>query len=107
MPPAPPVGRDASCPTRDAALVLLLAFVSLSAFAWVRDLWDADEGRYGAVALDMLRAGDWVTPREAGMRFMDKPALLYWMEMAAFSVLGATPFAARLPCLLGGAVLSA
>jgi 4-amino-4-deoxy-L-arabinose transferase-like glycosyltransferase len=106
MAPAPPGGRDASVPAQDAGLVLLLAFLSLSAFAWARDLWDADEGRYAAVALDMLRAGDWVTPREAGMRFMDKPPLLYWMEMVAFSVLGATPFAARLPCLLGGAVLA-
>jgi 4-amino-4-deoxy-L-arabinose transferase-like glycosyltransferase len=96
-PPAPP-----SRP-REALLVFVAAFACLAAFAGVRDLWDPDEGRYASVALDMVRSGDFVTPREAGMRFVDKPPLLYWAQDAAFAVLGPTPFAARLPCLLAGA----
>ncbi|MBL9087246.1 MAG: 4-amino-4-deoxy-L-arabinose transferase, partial [Planctomycetia bacterium] len=69
-PPSPPPARP-----RDAAAAFLLAFALLVAFAGVRDLWDADEGRYGTVALDMTRSGDYLTPREHGMRFMDKPPL--------------------------------
>jgi 4-amino-4-deoxy-L-arabinose transferase-like glycosyltransferase len=88
----------------EAVLAAIVAFALLAAFAWVRDLWDADEGRYAAVALDMKRAGDLVTPRENGMRFLDKPPLVYWGEAAAFTVLGETPFAARLPCLVSGAL---
>jgi 4-amino-4-deoxy-L-arabinose transferase-like glycosyltransferase len=104
-PPSPdPAGGT---PGRDVVLVLAGAFALLAAFAWVRDLWDADEGRYASVALDMLRRGDLVTPHEAGMRFVDKPPLLYWVEIAAFALLGAVPFAARLPCLLAGAALCA
>lgn len=93
-------------PTRrgtDALAAGLAAFLLLATLAWVRDLWDADEGRYAAVALDMRRSGDFVTPRENGMRFLDKPPLVYWAENAAFSVLGPGPFAARLPCLVAGA----
>jgi hypothetical protein len=110
-PPAPaaPPRPDADAPPgRGAwALAFLVAFVLLAAFAGVRDLWDADEGRYASVALDMLRAGDVVTPREHGLRFMDKPPLVYWMGAAAFAVLGPTPFAARLPCIVAGAALAA
>jgi len=95
-----PVGRR---PGRDVVVIFFLAFVLLTAFAGVRDVWDPDEGRYASVALDMRRAGDFVTPHEAGMRFVDKPPLLYWMENGAFALAGPTPFAARLPCLVAGA----
>jgi 4-amino-4-deoxy-L-arabinose transferase-like glycosyltransferase len=88
------------------AAAFLLAFTLLAAFAGVRDLWDADEGRYGTVALDMVRAGDYLTPREHGMRFMDKPPLVYWMACGAYAVLGPTPLAARLPCIVAGATLA-
>jgi 4-amino-4-deoxy-L-arabinose transferase-like glycosyltransferase len=110
MPSPPDGGRDETpppVPAKDGWTVFLLALLVLSAFAGVRDLWDADEGRYAAVARDMERSGDYVTPREAGMRFMDKPPLLYWMEVASFRVLGHTPFAARLPCIVAGAALAA
>jgi 4-amino-4-deoxy-L-arabinose transferase-like glycosyltransferase len=109
MSPDPPAGPPTSPAERRLPaplLAFLLAFAALAPFAWARDLWDADEGRYGAVALDMVRSGDYVTPREAGMRFMDKPPLLYWMEAGAIRVLGPVSFAARLPCLLAGAALA-
>ncbi len=106
-PASPPAEAPEAGRRGEAWLAFLAAFALLAAFAGVRDLWDADEGRYAAVALDMARSGDLVTPREAGMRFMDKPPLVYWMEVGAFAVLGPTPFAARLPCLLAGAALCA
>src|SRR5258708_36895651 len=55
----------------------------------------------------MERTGDFVTPREDGMRFMDKPPLLYWGEVAAFRAFGPTPFSARFPTLVAGAALAA
>lgn len=102
-----PLGDDDPPQRRDVLWAFLAALALLSAFAWVRDLWDADEGRYASVALDMKRFHDFVTPREDGMRFMDKPPLVYWMANGAYAVLGATPFAARLPCIIAGATLAA
>src|SRR5262245_62564253 len=91
----------------DAWRVFALALAFLAAFAWVRDLWDADEGRYAAVALDMRRSRDFVTPREDGMRFVDKPPLVYWVANVGFSALGVSPFAARLSSFAAGAALAA
>lgn len=101
--PAPTGERT---PPGDGFAVFLVAFALLAAFAGVRELWDADEGRYASVALDMARTGDFVTPRENGMRFVDKPPLVYWMASGAYAVLGATEFAARLPCIVSGACLA-
>ena len=110
-PPAPPpttvVPAPAESPRRgEAALAFVAALLLLLAFAGVRDLFDADEGRYGTVALDMVRSGDYVTPREHGLRFMDKPPLVYWAAAGAYAVLGATPTAARLPCIVAGATVA-
>jgi 4-amino-4-deoxy-L-arabinose transferase-like glycosyltransferase len=102
LPPAPAPARR-----HDAWLAFALALLVLAAPAGTRDLWDADEGRYAAVALDMRRSGDFVTPREDGMRFLDKPPLVYWAENGAFSLLGTNAFAARLPCVVAGAALAA
>ncbi len=93
----------ASLRRTDPVVAFLLALLLLSAFAGLRDLWDSDEGRYAGVALDMMRANDLVTPRENGMRFVDKPPLLYWMAIGSYRVFGVTPFAARFPDLVAGA----
>jgi 4-amino-4-deoxy-L-arabinose transferase-like glycosyltransferase len=43
-----------------------------------------DEPRYAAVAREMARSGDWVTPRLWGEPWFEKPPLLYWMSGVAF-----------------------
>jgi 4-amino-4-deoxy-L-arabinose transferase-like glycosyltransferase len=43
-----------------------------------------DEPRYAAIARQMAQSGDWITPRLWGEPWFEKPALLYWMEGAAF-----------------------
>src|SRR5262249_31276526 len=91
----------------DGGRAFAVALLVLLAFSWARDLWDADDGRYAAVALDMRRSGDFVTPREDGMRFVDKPPLVYWAAHAAYAVLGVSPSSARLFGLLSGAALAA
>ena len=61
---------------------------------------DPPEGFHAAIARDMLRLGDWVTPHVNGVRYFDKPALLYWLMAGAFAVLGVSEGAARLPSAL-------
>jgi len=79
-----------------AGLCALTLFFRLGSYGLV----DADEGRYAEVPREMLARGDWVTPTMNGVKFFDKPVLLYWSVMASFSRLGETEFAARLPMAL-------
>ena len=57
-------------------------------------LWDDDETRFGSVAREMIRNGDWVVPRYNG-ELADKPAGLFWAIAAGFLLFGESPGAAR------------
>jgi 4-amino-4-deoxy-L-arabinose transferase-like glycosyltransferase len=57
---------------------------------------DPPEGFHAAVAWEMLRTGDWLTPHVDGVRYFDKPPLLYWLMATGFSLFGPSPWAARL-----------
>jgi 4-amino-4-deoxy-L-arabinose transferase-like glycosyltransferase len=75
-------------------MLLCLAF----AYQGSRGLWDPDEGRYTAVALQMLESGDFWTPRlNPNREHLTKPPLTYWALAASMSTLGRNELAARLP----------
>lgn len=82
---------------RIAALALVLGL----GFLGSRGIWDPDEGRYTNVALNMLDSGDWINPRRSHeVGHWTKPPLTYWAIAASIRVLGANPWAARLPSAL-------
>ncbi len=86
---------------------LCLLPVLLLVLAALRPLALPDEGRYAEVGRWMVMSGDWLTPRLDGIPFFHKPPLFYWLEASAMTVLGATPWAARLvvalhACLMWG-----
>ncbi len=85
---------------RDAVLAALV-LGALAALAWLRPLMLPDEGRYAGVAWEMLRSGDWLTPRLDGLPYFHKPPLFYWVDAAAMALFGANPWAARAAPLLG------
>ncbi len=62
-----------------------------------RAILDVDEALYVQVPQQMLARHDWVTPYVNGVRFLDKPPLLYWLLAGLYSILGTTEFAAHLP----------
>ena len=61
-----------------------------------------DEPRYAEVAREMYARGDLVTPMLGGHTWFEKPALVYWLMVAAFRVFGVTEFAARAGSALAG-----
>jgi hypothetical protein len=63
-------------------------------------LWDIDEPRNAGCAREMWLRGDWVVPTFNAELRTHKPVLLYWCMMAAYSLLGPTELAARLPSAL-------
>ena len=52
---------------------------------------------YTEVAREMLLRHDYVTPFVDGVRFFDKPPLMYWMAAAGMRLFGPYDWAARLP----------
>jgi 4-amino-4-deoxy-L-arabinose transferase-like glycosyltransferase len=64
-------------------------------------LLDDVDSIYTEIAREMLVRHDYVTPYINGVRFFDKPPLMYWMAAASMRVFGAHDWAARLPLALG------
>ena len=60
-------------------------------------LWDRDEPRNAGCAVEMMERGDLVVPIFNDELRHQKPALLYWFMIAAYSIFGISEFAARLP----------
>lgn len=66
------------------------------------DLWDIDEGNNAEAAYEMLESGNWVVPTFNYRLRVDKPALLYWLQILSYKMFGVNEFAARFPSALGG-----
>ena len=61
-----------------------------------------DEPRYAQVAREMFLRSDLVTPTLGGHTWFEKPALLYWLMIAAYKLFGVHEWTARLgPALCG------
>ncbi len=63
-------------------------------------LWDIDEGNNAEAAREMLDADNWRLPTFNYQPRVDKPALLYWLQIFAYLRFGVNEFAARLPSAL-------
>jgi 4-amino-4-deoxy-L-arabinose transferase-like glycosyltransferase len=81
---------------RPWTIAALLLFVL--AFQGSRPLFAPDEGRYTAVALEMISSGDWIHPRlHQEVPHYSKPPLTYWMLASALRLGGNNEWAARVP----------
>src|SRR5215218_2261081 len=72
-----------------------MAVISIYFFGLTVPLLGPDEPRYSAVAREMFERGDWVTPTLGGFDWFEKPALLYWLQIAAYKLFGVSEFSAR------------
>jgi 4-amino-4-deoxy-L-arabinose transferase-like glycosyltransferase len=61
---------------------------------------DPGEGQHAEIAREML-GGSWIALRLNGVRYFDKPPLLYWLTAASFMIFGLDEGPARLAPLLG------
>lgn len=86
-------------PTRSTVFVFCaVAIVLAFAFLGSRALWSPDEGRYSAVAMEMLSASDWLHPRLHFETYhYTKPPLTYWSIATSIAAFGENEWAARLP----------
>ena len=83
--------------------VFLLVLLAIPLLGWGSasiPLTGPDEPRYAAIANEMLKTGDYVTPRLGGQPWFEKPAMTYWLMAASYRVFGVNEFAARFPSIL-------
>ncbi len=85
------------------------ASLSLIVLAWLilhvgglfsPGLLDDVDSVYIEIAREMLQRHDFVTPCVDGIRFFDKPPLMYWLAAGSMRLFGIHDWAARLPLAL-------
>jgi 4-amino-4-deoxy-L-arabinose transferase-like glycosyltransferase len=97
-----PSGKSAStgdaCCTwwRDLILITVITGLWFCALLGVRPLSNPDEGRYTEIPREMAVTGDFVTPRLNGVKYFEKPPLVYWLSALTFRQFGVSEFTARL-----------
>jgi 4-amino-4-deoxy-L-arabinose transferase-like glycosyltransferase len=57
---------------------------------------DPPEGLHAEITREMLRLGNWITPHVNGVRYFDKPPVMYWLMAGSFAVAGVGEAAARM-----------
>lgn len=82
-------------------LVVVLLWAGLGTTA----LTDRDEGANAEAAREMLEQRSWITPTLNYAPRFAKPALVYWLMIAAYMGLGVGEAAARLPSALAAGAL--
>lgn len=82
------------------ALLLLFAVVVAVLPSLLRADWDGTEGRRVQIALEMLRADNWMVPMLSGEPTWAKPPLHYWMLMLCAKAFGPGFLAMRIPSVL-------
>ncbi len=85
---------------RSVCLILLAWFVLHIGSLFTPGLLDDVDSVYIEIARSMLLRHDFVTPTIDGIRFFDKPPLMYWLAAGSMHLFGATDWAARLPLAL-------
>ena len=87
-------------PRRVWALLLLLFFAVYFAALFSPALLDDADATHANAAQHMARTGDWVTLYVNGIRYLEKPALPYWLVAIDYHLFGYNVFATHLPMAL-------
>ncbi len=101
MPPSdscpPAVAGTAPCKwCKDLLILTLVTALWFCALLGVRPLSNPDEGRYTEIPREMAATGDFVTPRLNGVKYFEKPPLVYWLSALTFREFGVNEFTTRL-----------
>jgi hypothetical protein len=88
------------------SIVIAIFLVSLFGSLSLLSRYHFDEGWYTNAAIEMVRSGDYLTPRypDGSVRFR-KPIVTYWMLVTSYAAFGIGLVSSRLPFLLAGAAV--
>ena len=85
-----------------------LVLIAASALLWdlgAGSLAAWDEAIYAQVSKEMVRSGDWLTPRWEYQPWFEKPPLFLWITALLYRLFGVSEFWARAPSALSGVAL--
>ena len=82
------------------AMIVVAWFILQIGGLFSPGLLDDVDSIYIEIAREMLHRHDFVTPYVDGIRFFDKPPLMYWMAAGSMKIFGEFDWAARLPLAL-------
>jgi 4-amino-4-deoxy-L-arabinose transferase-like glycosyltransferase len=99
--PAPPSTPARRWSLRSVAILFLAWFILQIGGLFSPGLLDDVDSIYIEIAREMLHRHDYVTPFVNGVRFFDKPPLMYWMAAGSMRLFGPYDWAARIPLALG------
>ncbi len=96
--------KDSRLKTQDRIVWLLFALIIVAIYfsGLSIPLLGPDEPRYAQIAREMFQKNDWITPTLGGANWFEKPALLYWLQIASYNIFGVSEFAARFGSALFG-----
>ncbi len=80
------------------SVLALLLFYRLGSVAYL----ESSEARYAEISQEMLRSGDWLTPRLIFIKHFHKPPFTYWITAAGFRLFGFNNLAGRVFLVLAG-----
>ncbi|MBR1735343.1 MAG: phospholipid carrier-dependent glycosyltransferase [Alphaproteobacteria bacterium] len=78
--------------------LILITFIFALFFGYEignRPFADPDEGRYVEIPREMVVTGDYITPRLNGLKYFEKPPLLYWLQSATIKAVGMNEYSMR------------
>jgi len=81
---------------RDLIILTVLTTLFFGIFLGSRPLSVPDEGRYAEIPREMVATGDWLTPRLNGVKYFEKPPLVYWFTALSIKLFGLSEWSIRL-----------
>lgn len=87
-------------------VVLISAAIYIGCIVSPPSLVDDVDSVQAQIAKTMLTSRDWVTARIAGVRYLEKAPLIYWMEAVCYKALGVKDWVARLPVAVSSVALA-
>ena len=81
---------------RDLPILIIVLGVFFGFKLGDRALWSPVEGHYAEIAREMVVSKDYLTPHIAGLKYLEKPPLFYWLESANIGLFGINEWSLRM-----------
>jgi 4-amino-4-deoxy-L-arabinose transferase-like glycosyltransferase len=85
---------------KDLCLLTLFIAILFGTMLGSRGFSVPDEGRYSEIPREMVERADYVTPYLNGIKYFEKPPLLYWLQAGSIKSFGLSEWSLRFPTAL-------